>query len=82
MTNTIFHWAAFQFLDRCVIWFSFVDSRHSRTFLRKPEKKVNFVCWDASDIIYIDYLGKGKTITDEYYANLLDRFNDVLKEKR
>ena len=30
----------------------------------------------------IDYLKKGKTITGNYYATLLDRLNDVIKEKR
>ncbi|XP_011251320.1 histone-lysine N-methyltransferase SETMAR-like [Camponotus floridanus] len=40
------------------------------------------VFWNARGIIHIDYLQKGKTINGEYYANLLDRFNDVLKEKR
>lgn len=40
------------------------------------------VFWDARGIIHIDYLQKGKTITGEYYANLLDHFNKVLMEKR
>lgn len=40
------------------------------------------VFWDARGIIHIDYLQKGRTVNGEYYCNLLDRFNDVLKEKR
>ena len=39
------------------------------------------VFWDARGIIHIDYLQKGRTINGEYYANLLDRFNDDLKKK-
>lgn len=38
------------------------------------------VFWDARGIIHIDYLQKGKTINGEYYANLLDRFNEDLKK--
>ena len=30
----------------------------------------------------IDYLEKGKTVTDPYYATLLECSNDKLKEKR
>ena len=40
------------------------------------------VFWDARGIIHIDYLQKGKAINGEYYANLLDRFNEDLKRKR
>lgn len=40
------------------------------------------VFWDAHGIIFIDYLEKGKTITGEYYASLLVKLNDVIKEKR
>lgn len=40
------------------------------------------VFWDAKGIIHIDYLKKNKTITGAYYAELLDRFDADLKEKR
>lgn len=40
------------------------------------------VFWDAQGIIHIDYLEKGKTITGEYYSELLDRFDIDLKQKR
>jgi histone-lysine N-methyltransferase SETMAR len=40
------------------------------------------VFWDARGIIHIDYLQKGRTINGEYYANLLDRFDDDLKKNR
>ena len=39
------------------------------------------IFWDSRDIILIDYLQKGKTITGEYYASLSDRFDAKLKEK-
>jgi hypothetical protein len=31
---------------------------------------------------FIDYLEKGKTITEEYYSNLLTRVNEKIREKR
>lgn len=40
------------------------------------------VFWDARGVIHIDYLQKGKTINGEYYASLLQRFHQVLMEKR
>ena len=39
------------------------------------------IFWDSHGIILIDYLQKGKTITGEYHASLLNRFNAILKEK-
>jgi Transposase. len=38
------------------------------------------IFWDARGIIPIDYLQKGRAINGEYYAHLLDRFNDNLKK--
>ena len=40
------------------------------------------VFWDSRDIIFTDYLEKGRTITGQYYADLLDRFDAELKKKR
>jgi hypothetical protein len=34
------------------------------------------VFWDAEGILFIDYLEKGKTITGEYYSNLLTRLEE------
>ena len=55
---------------------------------RKKEKTVPSagkvmvtIFWDSHGIILIDYLQKEKTITGEYYASLLDRFDAILKEK-
>ena len=39
------------------------------------------VFWDAEGILFIDYLEKGKTITGEYYCNLLTRIYEKIREK-
>jgi len=52
-----------------------------------PEKTRSFpsvgkvmapVFWDAEGILFIDYLEKGKTITGEYYSNLLTRLDEKI----
>jgi len=40
------------------------------------------VFWDVEGILFIDYLAKGKTITGEYYSNLLIRLDEKIHEKR
>jgi hypothetical protein len=40
------------------------------------------VFWGAEGILFIDYLEKGKTITGEYYSNLLTRLDEKICEKR
>jgi len=40
------------------------------------------VFWDAEGILFIDYLKKGKTITGEYYSNLLTRLDEKIRGKR
>jgi len=40
------------------------------------------VFWDAEGILFIDYREKGKTITREYYYNLLTRLDEKIHEKR
>jgi len=40
------------------------------------------VFWDTEGILFIDYLEKGKTITGEYYCNLLTRLDEKFREKR
>jgi len=37
---------------------------------------------DPEGILFIDYLEKGKTITREYYSNLLTRLGKKVREKR
>jgi hypothetical protein len=39
------------------------------------------VFWDAEDILFIDYLQKGKTIMGEY-SDLLTRLDENIREKR
>lgn len=46
------------------------------------EKVMATVFWDSQGIILIDYLQKGKTITGEYYATLLDRLREELEKKQ
>ena len=45
-------------------------------------KVITLVFWDAEDILFIDYLEKGKTITGEYYSDLLTRLDQIICEKR
>jgi len=37
--------------------------------------------WDAEGILFIEYLEEGKTITREYYSNLLTRLGEEICEK-
>jgi hypothetical protein len=39
------------------------------------------VFWNAEGILFIDYLEKGKTITGEYYSNLLTQINKKIVRK-
>jgi hypothetical protein len=46
-------------------------------------KDMTSVFWDAESILFIYYLEKGKTITAEYYTNLLTRLHKKkIHEKR
>ena len=40
------------------------------------------VFWDKHSIIHIDYLKKEKTVTAQYYLQLLDRFDAAIQAKR
>ena len=40
------------------------------------------VFWDSQGMIYTDYMTKDKTMTGLYYAELLDRFDAELQNKR
>ena len=44
-------------------------------------KVMTSVFWDAEGILFIDYLEKGKTITGEYYSNLLTRLDEKNRKK-
>jgi len=48
----------------------------------KAEKVIATIFWDACSIIHIDYLPSKQTINGDYYAALLDCFNNILKKKR
>jgi hypothetical protein len=37
---------------------------------------------DTGGILFIDYFENGKTITGEYYSNLLTRLDEKIREKR
>lgn len=50
--------------------------------VKSAGKVMATIFWDSKGIILIDYLEKGKTITGQYYSELLDRFDGTLKEKR
>ena len=64
-------------------WLKSHESRPKRPKdQRSAEKVMASVFWDAHGIIFIDYLQKGRTITGEYYATLLDKLNDEIKQKR
>jgi len=49
----------------------------------KSSKKVMAsVFWDAKEILLIDYLQTGRTITGEYYCSLLDQLDEKIRKKR
>ena len=50
--------------------------------VKSTGKVMATVFWDALGIIHIDYLPLKQTISGDYYAALLDRFNNILKKKR
>jgi histone-lysine N-methyltransferase SETMAR len=45
-------------------------------------KVMALLFWDAEGILFIDYIEKGKTLTGEYYSNLLTRLDEKIWEKR
>ncbi|CAH2105734.1 unnamed protein product [Euphydryas editha] len=40
------------------------------------------VFWDSEGILLIDYKDKGVSITGEYYASILERLKEAIKQKR
>lgn len=40
------------------------------------------VFWDSEGVLMIDYLERGKTVTGNYYAELIRKLRTVIKEKR
>lgn len=45
------------------------------------DKVTASILWDSIRIIYIDYLKKGNSINDEYYAILLQRLGHKITKK-
>jgi len=43
-------------------------------------KVMTSVFWDAEDILFVDYLEKGKTINGEHYSNLLTRLDEKIQD--
>ena len=49
--------------------------------VKSARKVMPTVFWNARGIFHIDYLSSKQTINGDYYAALLDRFNNILKKK-
>lgn len=49
---------------------------------RTAGKVMASVFWDSEGIVFIDYMPKGQTITGHYYANLIPKVREAIKEKR
>ena len=67
----------------CRMWFKCTkESKESST----DRKDYGISFWNAKEyylgIIYIGYLEKEKTITGDYYAALLDKLVEEIKENR
>lgn len=50
--------------------------------VRRCGKVMASIFWDVKGILMIDYLEKGKTINGKYYADLLVKLREAIKEKR
>jgi hypothetical protein len=59
-----------------------VDSAKEDKGVPSAEKVMASVFWGAEDILFTDYLEKGKTITGECYCSLLTRLDENIREKR
>ena len=59
-------------------------SPRQKKFKTQPSagKVMATVFWDAQGVIMLDFLAKKSTITDAYYANLLDHLRTAIREKR
>lgn len=63
-------------------WVAAGESRPKRPKTQQSAGKVMAsVFWDATGILFIDYLEKGKTINSDYYMALLDRLKDEIAKK-
>ena len=83
MDETWIHYYTPESNRQSAEWLKPGETRPKRPKTQRSAGKVMAsVFWDAHGIIFIDYLEKGKTITGEYYATLLDKLNQEIKEKR
>lgn len=62
----------------------FKGEKPPRKFKVRPSagKLMATIFWDVEGILMIDYLPKNTTMNAAYYANLLDRLREKIKEKR
>ena len=44
-------------------------------------KVIRTVFWDANETIFIDYLEKGQTMNEEYYASIFAQLGKEIKKK-
>lgn len=61
-----------------------LDSPPPRKFRTQPSagKVMATIFWDTEGVILIDYLPPKTTVTGQYYAGVLRRLRDAVKEKR
>ena len=61
-----------------------LGSPRPKKFQTQPSagKVMATVFWDAKGVIMLDFLHKRSTITEVYYANLLDQLRTTIREKR
>jgi transposase len=59
-----------------------VQRQRRKGRFHQQERSVASVFWYAESILFFDYLVKGKTITVEYYSNILTRLDEKNRQKR
>ena len=61
---------------------SIVQRQRRQVRFHQQERSWHWCFGMLEGILFIDYLEKGKTITGEYYSNLLTRLDEKICEKR
>jgi hypothetical protein len=77
--DTWIHHYTPEFKQQSKQWTEAVCSVPKKTRLFKVMASV---FWYAEGILFIDYLEKSKTVTEEYYSNPLTRQDEKICEKR
>ena len=82
MDETWIHYVTPKTKEQSKQWTSLGEpaSKKAKT-VKSAGKVMATVFWDARGIIHIDYLPSKQTINGDYYAGLLDCFNNIFKEK-